>query len=362
MNKAEDQTMAPFKRHCGRSEAIQSVRTRDCFVAALLAMTMFLMISPARAESIKVGISKLIGYPGVPIAVERGYFKEQGIDVEMVYFDSAQPIAVAVASGDVQFGTAGMSASFYTLAGQGQLRMIASSSGDAPGFYNVAFLVSNRAYDAGLKTVADLKGHSVAVTQVGTSLHYAIGGAARRYGFDMSDITLKPLQSNTNVLAALSGGTVDAGVAPNGPILLPIQKGEFRLLSWVADVQPNLTGSATFTSAKEANDHGDTVKRFLVAYRKAMHDFAGAFMTPGGKRQDQPSAPEILDIMAKFTGIPTGVIAKSIPFVDPEGRIDAGSIADQVAWYKSQNLLKGEIDLHQLIDNRYALTKLAAEK
>jgi NitT/TauT family transport system substrate-binding protein len=362
MNKAEDQTMAPFKRHCERSEAIQSVRTLDCFVAALLAMTVLSMVSPARAESIKVGISKLIGYPGVPIAVERGYFKAEGIDAEMVYFDSAQPIAIAVASGDVQFGTAGMSASFYTLAGQGQLKLIASSGGDAPGFYNLAYIASNKAFDAGLKSAADLKGHSVAVTQVGTSLHYAIGGAAKRYGFAMSDITLKPLQSNTNVVAALSGGTVDAAVMPGSPILLPLQKGEIKLLNWVADVSPNLTGSATFTSTKEANEQGDTVKRFLIAYRKGVHDFAAAFMNAQGKRENGPAAPAILELMAKFTGVAPAEIEKAIPYVDPEGRIDATSVGDQIAWYKSQGLLKGDIDMRQLIDSRYALTKVATGK
>ena len=332
-------------------------------LAALLALTFVFALAPlgADAESIKIGISKLIGYPGAPIAVERGYFKAQGLDAEMIYFDSAQPIAVAVASGDVQFGTAGMSASFYTLAGQGQLRLIASSGGDAPGFYNLAYVVSNKAYDAGLKSVADLKGHSVAVTQVGTSLHYAIGGAAKRYGFSMSDITLKPLQSNTNVIAALSGGTVDAAVMPGGPILTPIQKGEIRLLSWVADVSPNLTGSATFTSTREANEHGDTVKRFLIAYRHGMKDFADAFMNAQGKRENGPTAPAILDLMAKFTGVAPGEIEKAIPYVDPEGRIDAASVADQIAWYKSQGLLKGDVDVHQLIDSRYALTRVAGK-
>jgi NitT/TauT family transport system substrate-binding protein len=330
----------------------------------LLATAVFALalIAPsAHAESIKIGISKLIGYPGVPIAVERGYFKEQGIDAEMVYFDSAQPIAIAVASGDVQFGTAGMSASFYNLAGQGQLRLIASSGGDAPGFYNLAYVASNKAYDAGLKSAADLKGHTVAITQVGTSLHYAIGGAAKRYGFAMSDITLKPLQSNTNVIAALSGGTVDAAVMPGGPILNPIQKGEIKLVAWVADVSPNLTGSATFTSTKEANEHGDTVKRFLIAYRHGMKDFATAFMNAQGKREDGPTAPAILDLMSKFAGVTPADMEKAIPFVDPEGRIDAQSVADQVAWYKSQNLLKGEVDVHQLIDSRYALTRVAGK-
>lgn len=320
-----------------------------------------LAASAAPAETVKIGLSKLIGYPGVPIAMAKGYFQQQGLDPDVVIFDSAQPIAVAVASGDVQFGTAGMSAGFYTLAAGGQLRLIASSGGDAPGFDNLAFLVSNKAWDAGLKTVADLKGHSVAITQVGTSLHYAIGQAARRYGFTMNDITLKPLQSNTNVVAALTGGTVDAAVMPSGPILPPVQKGEFRLLSWAADVSPNVTGSATFTSTKEANEHGDTVKKFLVAYRQGMQDFAAAFMTPDGKRQDGATAPAILDIMSKFTGVPPAQIEKAIPYVDPQGRIDVASVADQVAWYKSQNLLRGEVDVNKLIDSRYALTMPAGK-
>ncbi len=316
---------------------------------------------PSHAESIKVGISKLIGYPGVPIAIERGYFKEQGIDAQMVYFDSAQPIAVAVASGDVQFGTAGMSAGFYTLAGHGQLKLIASSVGDQPSFFNLAYVVSNKAWDSGLKTPADLKGHTIAVTQFGTSLHYAVGGAAKRYGFTMSDVTLKALQSNGNVLSALSGGTVDAAVMPGSPILPPIQKGEIKLLGWVADIAPNPLGSATFVSTKEANEHGDTVKKFLVAYRHGMKDFHDAFTNAAGKREDQPTAPAILDIMSKFTEISPAELKKAIPYVDPAGRLDSAAVADQVAWYSSQGLIKDKVDANELIDKRFAILFPAAK-
>ena len=105
-------------------------RKPAAFTVLLVVATLLVRYAPAHAaEHIKVGISRLLGYPGVPIAIDRGYFAKQGLDVEMVFFDSAQPIAIAVASGDVQFGTAGMSASFYNLAGQGQLKLIASSAG-----------------------------------------------------------------------------------------------------------------------------------------------------------------------------------------------------------------------------------------
>jgi NitT/TauT family transport system substrate-binding protein len=311
------------------------------------------------AETIKIGISKLIGYPGVPIAVERGYFKEQGLEAQMIYFDSAQPIAIAVASGDVEFGVAGMSASFYTLAAQGQLRLIASSGGDAPGFYNLAFVASNKAYEGGLKAVKDMSGHSVAITQLGTSLHFAVGQAAEKYGIPMSAITVKPLQSNTNAIAALIGGTVDAAVLPGSPVLPALNRNEIKLLSWAADVAPNLTGSACFTATKIANDRGDMVKRFLTAYRKGMHDFHDAFVNKEGKRENGPTAPAILTLMSNFTGVPSEQIAQAIPYIDPDGRIDADSVARQVAWYRAQNLLKGEVDAKVLIDHRYALLKVA---
>ncbi len=77
---------------------------RTALLASVASLAAAALAVPAQAESIKVGISKLLSYPAVPIAIERGYFKEQGIDASMEYFDSAQPIAVAVASGSVDFG------------------------------------------------------------------------------------------------------------------------------------------------------------------------------------------------------------------------------------------------------------------
>jgi NitT/TauT family transport system substrate-binding protein len=326
-------------------------------VAAAAAFTILALGSPsdARAEDhIKVGLSKQIGFPGVPVGIARGYFKEQGIDVEMVFFDSAQPAAVAVASGDIDFGTVGMSAAFFALAAQGQLRLIASSGGNAPGYFNLAFIVSNKAWDAGLKTVADLKGHSVAISQVGTALHYTVGQATRHYGFGMDDVTVKPLQSTSNCLAAVAGGTADTAVVPGVTVAGPVGRGEFHLLAWAGDIAPIPAGNAVFTSTKHANENSDLVKRFLIAYRHGTHDFADAFIGPDGKHRDSADAPAILDIMAKFTGAPAAVISKTIAYVEPQGRIDKDSIVDQIAWYKSQNLLKANVTADEIIDMRYA--------
>ncbi len=328
---------------------------RPSLTVTVMALAAGLATAPAHAESIKVGLSKLLSYPGVPIAVERGYFKEQGIDAEMAYFDSAQPVAVAVASGAVDFGVAGLSAAFYTLAGQGQLRMIAASGYEQPGFYNIVLLGSLKAYDAGLKSPKDLPGHAVAVTQLGTSLQLNLGRIAQKFGVDLKSVEIKPLQSNSNVISSLTGGTVDAGIIPATPALPLIAKNEVKVLSWVGDDVPGNTGSAAFTGTKTANERSDLVKRFLIAYRKGMKDFHDAFTDAQGKRKDGPGAPAMLELLAKFTGMAPDTIDKATPYVDAQGRIDVKDIESQIAWYTAQGQIRGTVKAEALIDDRYAI-------
>lgn len=322
-----------------------------------LALAMLgLLVGSAQAETVKVGTTRLIGYVAVPVGIAHGYFKAEGLDVEQVYFDSAEPIAVAAASGDIDFGIAGPSAGFYNLAAQGQLKLVGASGGDAKGFHALEFLASNKAYDAGLKSPHDLPGHSVAITQLGTALHNVIGILAERDGFAMSAVEVKPLQSNAVVTSALIGGTVDAAVMPNGPIFNLVAKGQIKFLGWTSDYAPLKAGVVLLVAKRDADARGDMVRRFLVAYRKAARDVYDAFTGPDGTRQDGPTTPDMVKIIAEFTGLPPEQVEKGAPYMDPEARIDVGAYDRQIAWLKSQGLLKDNIHAADLVDQRYALT------
>ncbi len=144
---------------------------------------------------------------------------------------------------------------------------------------------------------------------------------------------------------------------PGTPTLAIVAKGKIKRLGWVGDIVPGWMGSALFTGTKTANQRGDLVKRFLIAYRRATRDYHDAFSTLDEKRQDGPTAPAMLKLLSGFTGAPAAAIDKATPYVDGQGRVSIGDVARQIAWYKAQHLLKGDIDAKQLIDSRYALTK-----
>ena len=314
-----------------------------------------LAASGARAESIKIGVSKILGYGSIAIAQDKGYFRDQGLETELVNFDSAQPIAVAAVSGAIDFGIAGATAGLYSLAGQGALKIIAGSVRELPGFHNIAFLASNKAYAAGMVSFKDLGGHSVAITQIGTPLHYALGRLVEKYGVDLASIRVMALQSNTNVNSALVGGQVDAAAFAVTPALPLIERGEVKLMGWVGDEVPGLPGAVLFTQTRIADERAETVKRFLEAYRRGARDFHDAFVGPDEHRHDGFLAPSILAILAKFAGLTQAQAALAIPYVDPEGRLDIKGVLAQIEWYKSQNLLKGQVDGNAVIDRRYVI-------
>ena len=311
-------------------------------------------VSPARAEPIKIAITKLLSYAPVPIAIERGYFTAQGLDAEMVYFDSAEPMAVALASGAVDFGVSGLGAAFYTLASQGRIQVIASAAMEKKGFYNMVLLGSNKAFDEGLTSPGALPGHSLGMTQVGTSLQYSVGLIAEKDKFPMSSLTIRPLQSIPNVITALAGGQIDVAVLPATPALALLDRGAIKNLGWISDLAPGWMGAVAFTSTKATNERGEMVRRFLVAYRQGAHDYHAAFATADDQRKDGPDAPAMLELLSKFTGIPAPLIDRATPYLDGESRVVMDDLAHQIAWYKSQNLMKAELKPEQFVDKRYA--------
>lgn len=315
-------------------------------------------VSAPHAETVKIGIVKTASTAGVFIAIEKGYFAAEGLTAELYYFDASEPIAVAVVSGAIDFGVTGLTGGMYSLAGQGALRIIAGQHREAPGFHSQAYLASNRAYEAGLKAPKDIAGHSFAITQIGSTTHYALGLLAEKYGFDLKAMRLQPLATISNMISATSGGQVDAMIATGTAALVPVRRGDAKLLGWVGDETPWQLG-AVFTATNTANAKRDTVERFIRAWRQATEAYHDAFTGKGEVRQDGPAAAEILGIIAKYTGQSAEQVNETISYYDREGTLDVKDVLHQIAWYKSQKLLKGPIDGDALIDKRYAIASPA---
>jgi NitT/TauT family transport system substrate-binding protein len=317
--------------------------------------------SGAAAETIRFGVTRIGNCAPIAIALAKGYFAAEGLQPELTFFEAQAPVAVAVASGDLDFGDAAETAALYNLDEAGRVRIIAGGANEAPTFHALALVASNQAYAAGLTSARDLPGHSFALTQMGTGLQYSLGRVAAKVGFDMSTIKLMPLQSNPNIASALSGGRADAAVFDSTNALPLIEKGEVKLLGWVGDMTGPTPTFLVFASRDLLDHRADTARRFLAAYRKAVGDYYRAFTDAQDRRADGPTAPAMLDIIATWVDQPAERMKLGLPYFDREARIDMAAIQDQLDWYHAIGAIKGEALATTVVDTRFAETREATK-
>lgn len=330
--------------------------TAGCGIALAALITLALGAGEAAAaDKVKVAVVSSLGSAPIYIAQAKGYFKDEGLDAELVHFDSAQPVAVAVAAGDIDFGATGLTGAFFTFADNGVLKLIGAGTWERPGFQGLGLIASNQAWDSGVKTIAALKGHSVAITQIGTALHYSLYLMLKKYNVDLKDVRVLPLQSNPNVASAITGGQADGALLSSGNAFTLINKKSARLLGWLGDELGEAQGDGIYTSTKNTNERADAVKHFLAALRKAAQSWDAAFLDANGKRADQTSAPEMIAIAAKGLGVPEEVVKLGLPYFDPQSRVSVADVQGALDWYYAQGMIKTHIDAKKITDFRYAI-------
>ena len=301
----------------------------------------------------KVGVLRLSSSAPVFIAQDKGYFRDAGLDVELKFFDAAQPIAVATASGDIDFGITAFTAGLYNLAGKGTLKVIGGMSRERAGYPLIGYFASNKAYAAGLRTPKDLAGKRIAVTQTGSSFHYSLGLLADKYGLKLSDMKVLLLQSLSNAAAALKGETVDAALLPASTARKLMDEDGAKLLGWVGDETPWQLG-AVFASPKTLTSQ-PLVTKLLAALARAdreYHDMILSAVTDGRAPINEMTKP-LLEIIAKYTNLPVDQVVGNCAYIDPDGKLDVKNVGHQIEWLQAQGFVDKGFDADAIIAKDY---------
>jgi len=201
---------------------------------------------PAMAE-VKVGVSDWPGWVAWYVAEQKGFFKQQGANVKLVWFANYTDSISALSSGQIDANSQTWSDTLGPLAKGLPLKAVLVNDNSAG---NDALVVS-----AKIKSFADLKGKTVALEQYSVS-HFVLVTALERNGLKPADVKITNLSAG-DAAAAFMTGRVDAAVVWN---------------PWIDQITRSGKGRALFTS----KDMPGLVPDLLVAQQKAIQ----------GKRKD----------------------------------------------------------------------------
>jgi NitT/TauT family transport system substrate-binding protein len=228
----------------------------------LLAALVFGSWAPARAEDtrIRYGVTASVAHLPVVVARDAGLFKKYGFDVEVIHIRGGALITTTIMSGSVQFSGAGAESVVAARVEGGDVVLLA-----CPVDQDAVYLVARPE----IKSAADLKGKSAAVTRLGSTTHFYLRSALGQIGVDEKDMTILQLGSGGEIAAAMMGGRIAASALTfhnaypfmqmGWPVLADLSKGDF--------IYPS---SCVASSRALVKNSPAMVERFLKAYLEAI--------------------------------------------------------------------------------------------
>ena len=310
------------------------------------------LAAPAYAQNktIKVGALRFTSHSASFIALERKYFADAGLNVEFEFFQAATPMAVAIASGDVDYAVTAVSGGLINLAEKGAIKVIGGALSEEDGIDGQKYLISDSSYQAGIKTLKDLDGKRYAVTQAGSSFHYMGSKMAAAEGINLS---FTPLQKVGAIIGAMKSGQVDGwSIVPH--IAKPLAKaGAWHIVGNVSDYIPDYQVTTVFTSAKNAADERGQTESFLNGFSRGADDYATAMIDGTADKE------AMVDLIHKYVYTDRERAKAAPSIINGTMRINTGaalniaSIQNQLDWFKSENLVDAGISIDQLVDQSY---------
>jgi len=316
------------------------------------------LAAPAIAQNRKVvvGALRFTSHSGTFVGVERGHFAAAGLDVELKFFQAAQPMAVAIASGDVDYAVTAISGGLISLAGKGAIKVIGGALSEEEGIDGQKILASNAAFDAGLTTPAGLDGKTYGMTTAGSSFHYMGSKVAAAEGVS---VKFKPLQKVGAIIGALKSGQIDAwSIVPH--IAKPLAGGgAIKIIGNISDYLPNYQVTTVFTSANNAANERDMTQNFIAGFSNGVDDYAAAMIDKSG---GDAGVNDMVDLIHKYVYAdrPREKAAPSI--INGTMRLNAGaslniaSVRDQLDWFIAEGLVDDTITMDTLVDASYVET------
>ena len=199
---------------------------RAILTSAALAATLLSIPAAFAADKVSImvgGYEKQIYLPA-KLAEGLGYFKAEGLDVELLNEGAGVNAENDMLAGAVQ-GVVGFYDHCVDLQAKGKYVESVVQFSQAPGEVE---LVSNKHTE--IKSMADLRGKSLGVTGLGSSTNFLSQYLMVKSGVPLSEFSTLPVGAGTTFIAAMQQDKIQAGMTTEPTISRLLMTGEARVL------------------------------------------------------------------------------------------------------------------------------------
>jgi NitT/TauT family transport system substrate-binding protein len=306
-------------------------------------------------QKVKVATPGIASDIGFFIADKKGYFRDEGLDVEMTRIDVSPQMTAPLGMGQLDVGAGTVAVNIYNaVARHIGLRVVADKGSIRPGYGFSGLLVRKDHVDSGrFKSFKDLKGMKIAVGTFGSSNASAVNEALKLGGLTWGDAAMVEINFPQH-LSAYANKAIDASMTNEPTATRAVQEGLVVRVAGNDVIYPGQQTAVVLYSEIFARERPQVALKFMRAYIRAVRDYNDALE---GGRIAGPNADEVISILTQYTFIKDPDVHRRItpPAIDPDGRLGLPSLHNDLAFFKEQHLIQDPgMTVEQTVDTSFA--------
>lgn len=294
---------------------------------------------------VRVGHVPVTIYAPLFIAAGKGYFEEEGMQVELLPVAGGSENVVQVASGNFDVAGGGIGAGMLNAVARDiEFEIVAPLHTERPPL-TTPLVVSQERYDSGeITSVSDLAGRTVSTNAKGAATEYWLWRALQQGGLGFDDVEVIGVDFR-DAAPALASGSLDAAMLGEPLTTLNEDQGLVARLS--EDFIDSFTATVIYFNKEWATENPELAQGFVTAYLRGARDLNG----------DAWYDEQNLALIEEYTGVPADVVARANrSYHDPNGEVPLDDIMDLQTFFGERGQLnyEDELDMSQYINSSYA--------
>jgi NitT/TauT family transport system substrate-binding protein len=312
------------------------------FVSTLVAAC----AAQAQETTIKVGMARSVSNAAELIAIEKGYFREHGIKLDIDLLDSSANAIALLAQNRYQVIAGGISAGYFNALEKELPIAIVADRVSTPIGHNLMLRPDLKDQ---VKEIRQLKGKVIASNGPGSVSTYETGKMLETVGLSIADVEIKILPF-PQMGIALANKAIDAAIVIP-PFVWQFEEQKIAVPFGDVDglVEPRpLSIAVIMINTDWAKKNPDLVRNYLTAWLRGVRDYCQAYH--GGSTRKA-----IVDVLVSTgtEGRPELLHKYPWPARSPDGRVNTASMLDIQDWYVKQKLINVKLAPDRLVDTSY---------
>ncbi|HZU08047.1 MAG TPA: ABC transporter substrate-binding protein, partial [Chloroflexota bacterium] len=301
--------------------------------------------------TVRVALQGALSDAGVFVGLEAGYYREAGLEIEVVPIRALPDMLPLLFTGQVEAAGVGINAGTLNAVGrQAGFKLVADKGSVTPGHGYLAWVVRRELVDSGrFRSDTDLRGLTFAITPPleATQSMVAFQRLLDRLNLRLEDVELRGVPFG-DMPAALGGGAIDSAFLTEPLVAAGEQSGVLVRWRGVDEIYPNLPlGLMAFTT-RFTDTQPAAARAFMVAYVRSIRLYLDAM-------DRQRNRELVITALTRYTDVKDpAVYDRMVPAgLHPDGRIAVEALAESLEVYRAMGALTEPVDLAVVVDHQY---------